>query len=42
MEDRLKEVMCRTERNWYLEDAAKAINSIAQYRTTFVRPLESR
>jgi hypothetical protein len=25
IEDRLKEVMCRTERNWHLEDAAKGI-----------------
>ena len=25
IEGRLKEVMCRTERNWYLEDAAKGV-----------------
>ena len=29
IEDRLKEVMCRTERNWYLEDAAKGVAEVA-------------
>ena len=28
IEDCLKEVMCRTERNWYLEDAAKGVAEI--------------
>jgi hypothetical protein len=28
IEGRLKEVMCRTERNWYLEDAAKGVAEI--------------
>jgi uncharacterized membrane protein YkvA (DUF1232 family) len=29
IEARLKEVMCRTERNWYLEDAAKGVMEIS-------------
>lgn len=28
IENRLKEVMCRTERNWYLEDAAKGVREV--------------
>lgn len=29
IEERLKKVMCRTERNWYLEDAAKGVEEVA-------------
>lgn len=28
IEERLKKVMCRTERNWYLEDAAKGVAEV--------------
>jgi uncharacterized membrane protein YkvA (DUF1232 family) len=28
IQGRLKEVMCRTERNWYLEDAAKGVKEV--------------
>jgi hypothetical protein len=28
IEERLKKVMCRTERNWYLEDAAKGVQEV--------------
>jgi uncharacterized membrane protein YkvA (DUF1232 family) len=28
IQERLKEVMCRTERNWYLEDAAKGVKEV--------------
>lgn len=38
IEDRLKEVMCRTERNWYLEDAAKGV---AEVTATGVLPQKS-
>ena len=30
IESQLKEVMCRTERNWYLTDATKGVEEIAQ------------
>jgi hypothetical protein len=30
IENQLKEVMCRTERNWYLEDAAKGVTEITE------------
>ena len=38
IEDRLKEVMCRTERNWYLDDAAKGV---AEVTATGVLPQKS-
>lgn len=41
IEQRLKEVMCRTERNWYIEDAGKGVCEVAADVNVFNLPSRS-